>query len=170
MHVPRVSGFREIAIDLQRRAPADAVLYDGPYDGLFGFYMRAYDPGFQRRLVLANKLLFESGPTTTFNWVQKSKVTSTDDVVNILRTQCGCRWVAIEIDSRPPWLLGQRLLRQAVERPEFELVRSFSIVGAGERRVDLYRVAAEVNPVATVDLSFPSLTNREFLHIVPITR
>jgi tRNA A37 threonylcarbamoyladenosine biosynthesis protein TsaE len=66
--------------------------------------------------------------------------------------------------------MGRRLLRQAVTRPEFELVRSFPITGADVRRVDLYRIVSAVDPVTTVDLGFPSFTNREFLHIAPITR
>jgi hypothetical protein len=170
VQVPQVSGFREIATYLQRRAPADAVLYDGPYDGLFGFHVRASDPHFERRLVLADKLVYEVGPTTTFKWVQKSNVTSTDDVVTLLRSRCGCHWVAIEVDTRPIWVSGQRLLRQAVARSEFEFVESFTIAGAGERRVDLYRITADVQPVTTADLSFPSLNNREFLHVAPIAR
>jgi hypothetical protein len=170
IQVPQVSGFREIADYLRERAPADAVLYDGPYDGLFGFHVRASDPNFERRFVLGNKLLYESGPTKTFKWVQKSNVSSTDDVVNLLRTRSGCRWIAIEVDDRPVEALGRRLLLGAVERSEFELVRSFPISGAGNRRVDLYRVVGDIDPVTTVDLSFPSLTNREFLHITPIVR
>jgi hypothetical protein len=170
IEVPQVSGFREVATYLQQRAPADAVFYDGPYDGLFGFYVRASDPNFERRLVLGDKLLYEAGPTTTFRWVQKSNVTSTDDVVHLLRTRSGCRWVAIEVSRTLNLASGQRLLRETVERSEFELVRSFPIAGAGERRVDLYHIVGAVNPVAAMDLTFPSLTSREFLHIVPITR
>jgi hypothetical protein len=168
--VPHVSGFREIATFLQERAPSDAVLYDGEYDGLFGFYLRAQDPTFRQRLALADPMLFHYGPTTTFEWRQQSNVTSTDDVVSLLRTRLGCRWVAIEVVPRPSPALGSRLLRQAVERSEFELVRTFPVTGAGDRRVDLYRVVADVNPVAALDLSFPSLSNREFRHIVPIAR
>jgi hypothetical protein len=66
--------------------------------------------------------------------------------------------------------LGSRLLRQAVERSPFELVRSFAITGAGDRHVNLYRIADAVDPVATVDLNFPSLSDRAFLHVVPIAR
>src|SRR5439155_2753066 len=91
VRVPQVSGFHDVATYLQQRAPADAVLYDGPYDGLFGVHGRAADPNFERRLVLADKLVYETGPTTTFKWVQKSNVNSTDEVVNLLRTRCGCR-------------------------------------------------------------------------------
>ncbi len=55
-------------------------------------------------------------------------------------------------------------------RPEFELVRSFAISGANAQRVDLYRIIGDVNPVSAVDLRFPSFTDREFLHILPVTR
>jgi len=169
VQVPQVSGFREIATYLQEQAPRDAVLYDGQYDGLFGFYVRASDPHFERRVALGSKLLYQDGPASTFTPVQKSNVASTQDVVNLLRTRSGCRWVAIEV-TRNPGSIGRRLLREAVARPEFELIRSFPITGAGERRVDLYRSVIAVDPVAAVDLGFPSFTNREFLHIVPITR
>ena len=169
VQVPQVSGFREIATYLQEQAPRDAVLYDGQYDGLFGFYVRASDPHFERRVALGSKLLYQDGPASTFTPVQKSNVASTQDVVNLLRTRSGCRWVAIEV-TRNPGSIGRRLLREAVARPEFELIRSFPITGAGERRVDLYRSVIAVDPIAAVDLGFPSFTNREFLHIVPITR
>jgi hypothetical protein len=149
--------------------PTEAVLYDGEYDGLFGFYFRSLDPNFKQRMVLADKLLYQYGPTTTFEWRQQSNVTSSDDVVNLLRSQSGCRWVAIEISRNEGLALGQRLLREAVKRSEFEWVRSFPITGAGERRVDLYRIVGVVNPVAAVDLTFPSLSERRFLQIVPIT-
>src|SRR5262245_2541814 len=168
--IPQVSGFGELTEYLHQQGPADAVLYDGAYDGLFGFYVRASDPQFVRRIVLANRLLFEAGPTTTFKWVQKSHVASTDDVVTLLRAQCGCRWVAIEVDNRPIWAEGQRLLRQAVVRPEFELARSFRIEGAGDRRVDLYRMVNDMQPVTAVDLRFPSLTNRPSMQVWPIKR
>jgi len=170
IHVPQVSGFREIAVYLQQRAPTDAVLYDGEYDGLFGFYVRTLDPGFERRVALADNLLYHYGPATTFEWTQQSSVASTDDVVSLLRTRSGCRWVAIEVTHTPGSALGRRLLQQAVKRPEFELVRSFPIAGAGERRVDLYRIVTRVEPLTDVDLSFPTLSNGEFLHIVPIAR
>jgi hypothetical protein len=168
--VPQVSGVRELATFLRERAPTDAVLYDGDYDGLFGFYLRALDPDFQRRLALADKVLYHYGPTTTFRWVQQSNVASTDDVVEFLRTRAGCRWVAIEIGPQPRSALGSRLLRQAVARAEFELIRSFPIAGAGDRRVDLYRMSGTVDPVAAMDLTFPSLTNRAFLQVVPVAR
>lgn len=172
VEVPRVTGFREAAAYFEERAPRDAVLYDGAYGALFGFYVRASDPRFERRVAPANKLLYQYGPTTTFKWVQTSSVASTDDVVNVLRTRAGCRWVAMAVPPtpRPTWLKGQQLLREAVARPEFELVRSFPTTGAGGRRIDVYRIVGDVAPVNTVDLQFPSFSTRNFRQVVPITR
>jgi hypothetical protein len=168
--VPKVSGFREIATYLRELAPNDAVLYDGAHDGLFGFYVRALDPDFERRLVRADRFLYEYGPGRTFDWVEKSNVTTTSDVLTLLRERSGCRWVAIEVGRNPSAVRGRQLLRQAVSRPEFELVRSFPIDGTRTRRVDLYRLIDDVDPVAAVDLSFPSLSDRTFHRTIPITR
>jgi hypothetical protein len=168
--IPQVSGFREIATYLLQRAPKDAVLYDGAYDGLFGFHVRALDPHFERRVALADKLLYQYGPGATFEWIQKSNVTSTDDVLNLLRTRSGCSWVAIEMGRDSNVAPGRRLLRQAVTRSEFEWVRTFPITGAGTRRVELYRMVDEGNSVAAVDLTFPAFSDRTFHRVVPITR
>jgi hypothetical protein len=168
--VPQVSGYRELAIYLQEHGPHDAVLYDGAHNGLFGFYMRAMDPAFERRMARADKLVFEYGPTTTFEWVQRSNVASAIDVVNLLRARSGCRWVAIERSNRPSASLGRRLLQETVTRPEFEFVRSFATPDGGEpRRVDLYRIVGDVVPIESVDLNFPSFSNHTFTHVIPIS-
>lgn len=168
--VPSVSGFRDVASYLRDAAPADAVLYDGGHDGTFGFYMRAFDPGFARRMVRADKLLFQFGPTTTFEWVETSKVSAVADVLRLLRTEAGCRWVAIEVSARPPTVLARRLLRDAVQQPDVELIRSFPIDGAGERRVDLYRLRGNVDADAAQELSFPAFSDRVFHGVRPIVR
>jgi len=170
VRVPDVSGFRALAAYLRDTAPDEAVLYDGDYDGIFGFYVRALDPRFERRIVLANKLLYQYGPGTTFAPVQTSNAATVEDVVGLLRSRSGCRWVAIEVSRRADLPRGQRLLRETVRGSAFELVRSFPIGGAGERRVDLYRVVNGVAPVDTLDLAFPSFSDREFLHVAPIAR
>jgi hypothetical protein len=120
-------------------------------------------------VALGSKLLYQDGPGSTFTRIQKSNVASTKDVVNLLRTRSGCRWVAIEVTVNPG-SIGQRLLRQALAGPEFELVRSFPITGAATRRIDLYRMVSAVDPVASFDLSFPSFTSRRFPNVLPITR
>jgi hypothetical protein len=167
--VPQVSGFREIAEYIHAQGPSDTVLYDGHYDGVFGFYARALDPGFNGRLVRGGKLLYEAGPTTTFQPRVISRVHTIDDVIDILGHECGCRWVAAEVGplaSRPP----QQTIRAALTRSEFSLVRSFPVQADGIERVDLYRVAGPVNQVTTVDLKFPAFTTRVFGGVVPIAR
>jgi len=170
IHVPQVSGFRELALYLKENAPTDAVLYDGDYDGVFGFYARSLDPAFERRLVLADKFLYYYGPTTTFRWKMQSTVASKDDVVDAVRSRSGCRWVAVETGPGVRTAPGSRLLREALSERSFEPVRTFPIHGVANRRIDLYRLVGESAPVTTVDLRFPSLTDRTFSNVVPITR
>ena len=160
--VPNVAGFRDVAEYLRDHAPAETVLYDGDYDGLFGFYVRVLDPGFERRLVLADKFLYDDGPTTTFRWQLQSNVATADDVVRLVRTRCGCRWVAIEVGPGIRNASGSRLLREALARSDFERIRTFPISGTGQRRVDLYRVLGDVDPITTVGLRFPSLNGRTY--------
>lgn len=168
--VPYVSGFREVAAYLATHGARDAVLYEGAHDGLFGFYARALDPGFERRMVLARKLLYEYGPTSSFEWVETSNVQSAGDVVTLLRTRCGCRYVALEVAPAVSKAAGRRLLAEAVAGPEFELVQRFPIEGAGLRRVDLYRLLSDVDRVESIDLTFPSLSTQQFLHVQPVSR
>ncbi len=170
VHVISVSGFREVADYLRQHGPADAVLYDGHYDGLFGFFVRASDPRFSRRIVRADKFLYEFGPTTTFRPVETASVSSVDDVLAAVRSRCGCRWVAVEVDPSARLRDSQRLLREAVTQAQFELAASFPITGSKVTRVDVYKVLGAVEPVTSIDLEFPAFSNRPFNHVVPITR
>ena len=169
--MPQVSGYREIAAYLKQEAPHDAVLYDGPNSAVLAFYVRALDPGFERRVTEGGKLLYHYGPGRTFSqWTQTSNVASSEDVVRLLRTRCGCRWVAVEPWSQTATVTGRQLLREALAQPDFEFVRSFPITGVGAHQVDLYRLVGAVEPVVALDLAFPSFSNREFRGVVPITR
>jgi hypothetical protein len=164
------SGFRAVALYLQEHAPDEAVLYDGYHDGLFGFYLRASDPGFKRRLVLGQQVLYRFGPATTFDWVETVNADSRAAVVRSLQMESGCRWLAIEVGPNSEWARGQRLLRDAVRGPEFELVRSFPVVAPNATRVDLYRQVGAVAPKSTIDLKMTSLGEHIFRGVQPITR
>jgi hypothetical protein len=168
--VPLVSGFEAVAEYLRAEGPADSVLYSGYHDGIFGFYLRALDPHFERRLVLSGKLLYSYGENAYFAWVETPYVASPADVVSLLRSQSGCRWVAIERGTE--WLLPatERHLRLAVEGPEFERVKSFPIRANRAVRVDLYRLRVPVDTVNSIDLVFPSFSSRVFPAVRPINR
>jgi glycosyltransferase involved in cell wall biosynthesis len=164
------SGFRAVALYLRQNAPNEAVLYDGYHDGIFGFYLRASDPDFRRRLVLGQQVLYHFGPVATFDWVETEQADSPAGVVRLLQTESGCRWLAIEVGTKSQWAKGQRLLRDAVTGPEFELVRSFPVVVPDATRVDLYRQLGAVVPKSTIDLKIASLGNHIFRGVQPITR
>jgi glycosyltransferase involved in cell wall biosynthesis len=170
LQIPQKSGFRAVAAYLKSHAPHEAVLYDGYHDGLFGFYFRAADPGFQRRLVLGQQILYHYGPKDSFYWVETLEAKSTAEIANLLRTKSGCRWVAIEVGANSNWAQGQRLLRHAVAQPGFELVRSFPLIAPNAERVDLYRLTGPVAPVPLVTVRVTSFSDNTFSRVQPVSR
>ncbi len=168
--VPTVRGIRDVAAYLRAVAPSESVLFDGAHSGVFVFYMRALDPMFERRTMLASKLLYVTGQRSTFEAVEESFVSSTDDVVAQLRNRAGTRYVAFESGSTEHEVTGRRLLREALQRPEFTLVRSFPVSAWSVGRIDVYRLNGHVTSTPDVDLGFPAFTTHRFLHVRPITR
>ncbi len=171
--IPRVDGFREVAEFLKVQGPRDAVFYDGSFSGVFVYHVRANDPDFERRVMLGSKLLYSIAPRSTFKPVNENYVSSVEDVIDVLRRRSGCRWVAIQHsrkDSAGTSMLARRLLLEAVARPEFSLVRSFTVTANGVRRIDLYRLEGPLLPVTGVDLQFPNFLADRFTNVVPITR
>jgi hypothetical protein len=164
-----VSGLEEVAAYLRSQGPHDAVLYSGRYDGVFGFHVRALDPGFERRVVLSHKLLYNlHQPPGSFEWVETPHVNSPSDVVDVIRSRSGCRWVAVEIAPEAFRKESDKLLHQALEGPEFELVRSFPVIAGVTVRVDLYRFLPPLDPPPPMDVVFSSFSNRVFPGIEPI--
>ncbi len=170
LQIPQKSGFEAVADYLRLHAPHDVVVYDGYHDGLFTFYVRALDNGYQRRVVLAQQLLYHYGPESTFDWRETENAKSVPELVELLRTKSGTAWVAVEVGPFSEWAWEQRLLRRAVTGPDFELVRSFPVQAPNAQRVDLYRLRGAITPVSTVDVHFASFSNLTFYHVVPITR
>jgi uncharacterized membrane protein len=166
--VPAVSGFAEVARDLSTRGSTDSVLYSGIYDGVFGFYVRALDPQFDRRVVLSSKLLYRYEQRVDFVWTETPYATSAADVVSLLRRQSGCRWIAVEIGPESALGPSERLLRRALERPEFEYVHSFPVKAGWATRVDLYRFTEPLDPTPSADLVFGSFSGRVFQGVQPI--
>ena len=164
--VPSVRGFREVVDFLKQVAPAEPVLYDGYHNGIFAYHVRAADPYLERQVVLGNKLLYtyalEAG------WREQLFVASADDVVQRLREQGGCRWLAIEVGDRSQRNPAMRHLREAVRTPDFELVRSFSIAGPKIERVDVYRMLGAVERRRTVRLPFPLISSDTLYEVEPI--
>jgi hypothetical protein len=159
-----------VAAYIAAHGPNDTVLYDGYDDGLFGFYFRALDPGFHRRLILGQQLLYHYGPAATFDWVQTQAAESVPELLALLQRKCDCRWIAIEMGPSSVWAKGQRLLREAVKGPGFELVHSFPVVAPNAERVDLYRLLGRLTPVQAIDVRITSFTERVYSGVVPVGR
>lgn len=164
--VPTVRGFAEVSSFLEEVAPAEPVLYDGYHSGIFTFHVRASDPNFNRQVILGNKLLYTYALHA--GWRERQFATSQEEVVQLVRNVAGCRWLAVEIGTRSEISPAMTLLRQTVQTPDFELVRSFPIEGPKVERVDVYRLLGAVEPSNTVRLPFPLVSSDTFYEVEPI--
>jgi hypothetical protein len=138
--VPEVLHYQELAEFVKQLAPEEPVLYAGIHDGVFTFYIQIDDPGYKRRVALGPMVL--------------AGAKSSKDVVEILRTQCGCRWVAIERCPLHVWYDEQllQLLRQTVVRSEFQLAYSYPMKSHFIDRVDLYEFLLPIEQPTVVRL------------------
>lgn len=168
VQVPSVSGFRQAAEYLRSQGPADTVLYSGYHDGVFGFYLRAGDPGFDQRMVLAHKLLARYEQNDIFVWKETPFIQNAADIAPLLQQSCGCRWIAVETVTSAPLPMVERLLRDALSGPSFQHERSFPLVSEISAQLDIYRFLLPVDSVTSVDLMFPSFSNRVFRDVRPL--
>jgi hypothetical protein len=168
IRVTRVSGIDAVARYLRDHGPDDAVLYSGIYDGVFAFYVRAMDPGYARRVVFSGRLLYQYRQVVDFTWTETPHVTTAEDVVRVMRTDSGCRWVAIEVGGEGLLSASEYWLRKALEGPAFERVQSFPVTGRPVTRIDLYRFVLPLEPARPLDLAFPSFSSRVFRGVEPI--
>lgn len=167
--VMQVSGPEQVARYLREAGPADSVLYSGIYDGVFGFYARALDPGYARRVVFSGRLLYTYQQAIDFTWTETPHVASAEDVVQLMQRESGCRWVAVEVGGEGLLSATEYWLRRAVEGPAFERVRSFPVTGRPVTRIDLYRFVLPLEPAPPIDLAFPSFSSRIFRGVEPIS-
>jgi len=151
--LPAVRNFAEIVAFFDRVAPGEPLFYDGKYNGVFTFYVRAADAAHRRRVVRGDKLLY----VVPLNQSMKTRefVASRRDVVEALRTRSGCRWLAVEERSGADSPRAARLLREAVRGPEFLLVRSVPIRADTDERVDIYRMLIPLGPGPSMIIPLP---------------
>lgn len=166
--IPRVEGMHDVVEYIERVAPAEPVFYDGYYHNVFAFYLQAGDPGYQRRVALGAKLLYASAINPRDKY--RSFADSREDIVRLLQTRGGFRWLVIEQSRQSRKIPAAVLLRQALQSPGFEFVRSFPLSGPGLERIDVYRFVLDMEPVDEVDLPFPNLGKDARFKVRPIER
>ncbi len=170
--VPSISGYRELVQYMEKVAPNEPLFYDGRRDDIFAFYVRAGDPGFQRRAVCGNRLLYarnNGGPTKTF-------VSSPDDVIEMLQNKGGCHWIAIDEIPLVTDVNAPEYLRTAVQGSHFEWVKSFPIQrkhwnkGYEHTNVQLYRFLKSVQIPEEVEIPYSSQGKVVYYRTKPIER
>jgi len=98
------------------------------------------------------------------------RVLSPAGVVQALRTECGCRWLAVERKALSDRIAAAKYLRQAVTGAEFQLVRSFPIVAPLETQIDVYRFLLPIEKPDELVLPFPILGKGTVFRGAPIER
>ncbi len=123
---PYVAGYGEAVRWLTETAPAgqQVILYDGEQNGNFIFLMRTHDPN--RNFVILRKTLYALRVLTSLG--REELVHTPEQLQDIIRSY-GIRYVMVSDDPRFVQFHSQVILRQLVMTPQFELVRSFHVVG-----------------------------------------
>ena len=129
--LPRVNSIEQVVEFVEQIAPDEPIIYNGRFDGTFGYYMRVRDPKFQRQMVLAKSLLLPVNPLSP----QAKPLAAAD-----LFVQSGCRWLVLETPKSPTLKSLERILQQTVGLPGFELVKSFKLPIKDIDKVNVYRI------------------------------
>jgi 4-amino-4-deoxy-L-arabinose transferase-like glycosyltransferase len=177
--VPVVDGFQDIVAFLIRKATHERIFYEGRLNGVFSFYMRAEDPKFQRTVVRGSKLLYASAIDAQWHLIQR--VASPAEVIEVLRKECGCKWLVIERaeEAATRAIPAVDYLRAAVRGPEFELITSFRIhvdLNAGENPddgdvfLDVYQFLSSIEVPDGLEFRMPILGEGAVIHGKPIER
>jgi hypothetical protein len=129
--LPKVNSIEQVVEFVEQIAPDEPIIYDGRFDGTFGYYMRVRDPKFQRQMVLAKSLLLPVNPLSP----QAKPLAAAD-----LLIQSGCRWLVLETPKSQTLKSLERILQLTVELPGFELVKSFKLPIKDIDKVNVYRI------------------------------
>lgn len=170
VEVPVVMGFESAATYLAQHGPQGTVMYDGRHEAVFGFHLRAADPGRQRRLVLAEQVLNQRSQDKDFTRRNQALAQTPDEVRRAWHEVSGARWVLVEIRNESKLSSTSRDLRTVLAGPDFEFVASFPLRTPATVRLDLYRARVEPQPVLGVDVRFPTASNRVYRAVVPLPR
>jgi hypothetical protein len=165
-YVPRITGFQEVATFLRQEAPTDRVFYDGFYNGVFSFYVRAGDQEFKRAVTLGSKLLYIV--KVLRGWGFWELVSSSTEVAERLRTECGCRWIVVERQLQPDASHAELYLREAVRGKDFRLVKTFKVDASGVTDVDVYEYLGTTITPAHIPLRLPTLGEGVVFEVKPL--
>lgn len=165
LRLPVLSGFSPIVAYLRHRDPNAWIFYDGNYSELFTYYYRLQDPDFSGGVVRADKLLYATNIDPAFGL--RENVSSVADVMELVREDCGCRYVVAERRD-PDAIASERYLREALRNPEFHLLASFPVDTRHASIVDVYQYTGPLTTPTELTFRFPVAGDNVRLGIKPI--
>jgi hypothetical protein len=159
VQVPCVSGYDALVDYLEEVAPHEPIFYDGYRHDIFTYYVLAGDPNYQRRAVLGDRLLYAKNSS---GGEDQGYATSPESVVDLLAQKGGACWIAVDETPMITEVKAPDYLRQAVQGPHFEYVKSFPIkrrhrkIGNDVMQVNLYRLLEPITPIVEVEIPYVS--------------
>ena len=168
VHVRDVRGFRDVATYVRSVAPNERVFYDGQYDGIFAFYLRAIDPGLTQAVTRGANLVYSTRLSPKYGFVEH--VSAESDITELLTRECGCRYFVVEKQLAAD-MTGVRAaanLRTVLDTGPFEVVRKFRVSTPDITDVWVYRQTAPTTTQAGVRLHFPFLGDGKARDVAPV--
>jgi hypothetical protein len=142
------------------------VFYDGYYNGVFSFYLRAEDDQFNRGVILGSKLFYATKLDPQYGLVEL--VASPIEVVDRFKNLCGCKWLVVERQTGK--IQAAKYLRAALTSADFRLVRTVRVEANDVTDVDVYEFLGKFSVPSHVELPFPILGDGVKFYVKPIER
>lgn len=133
-----VNFMQQVVEYIEQVAPEEPVIYEGRFDGTYGYYLRVRDPNFQRQMLLSKHLLEP---------IQKLAPKDRVAAATELLLGSDCRWLILEKNKKLKPNTLERVLQQVVKQPEFQLAKTFHMSHSHIEEIDVYHI--ETNDEAT---------------------
>jgi|694.fasta_scaffold21744_6 hypothetical protein len=128
-----VNFMQQVVQYVEQVAPEEPVIYEGRFDGTYGYYLRVRDPNFQRQMLLSKHLLEP---------IQKLAPENRVAAATELLLGSNCRWLILEKNKKLKLNTLEKVLQEVVKQPEFTLAKSFYMSHSHIEEIDVYRIEA----------------------------
>lgn len=135
-----VNFMQQVVEYVEQVAPEEPVIYEGRFDGTYGYYLRVRDPSFQRQMILSKHLLEpiqKLGP--------KDRVAAATELL----FGSSCRWLILEKNKKLKPNTLEKVLQQVVKQPEFQLAKTIRMSHSHIEEINIYHI--KVNDQASPD-------------------
>lgn len=126
-----VNFMQKVVEYVEQVAPEEPVIYEGRFDGTYGYYLRVRDPNFQRQMLLSKHLL-----EPVKKLAPKNRVAGATEL--LLRSTC--RWLILEKNKKLKPNTLENVLQQVVKQPEFKLTKTFYMSHSHIEEINVYHI------------------------------